>query len=254
MILGGLVCIRDGDWLDYCWRECVRSLLPVCDNVTICLGSGSQDNTENFVREWVENEPKLNLCVYSWPDPKGDSDFWVKWMNYGREHCPADYILELDADEILGPCGREMELLRQREGRFTVAMNRLNFWRDARHTIPHGVCLAHRVIRMGPQNCWLPSDGAHSLGAEWVNMQTPSDINIFHYGFLRRRDAFFRKAKALQSYFFDNYDDRLQRADAEGGAWMENPIVSPWVNDVVPYTGKHPDTAIEWLRERGLHD
>jgi glycosyltransferase involved in cell wall biosynthesis len=253
MKLGGLVCVRNGDELDYCWREAVKSLLPVCEVVTICDGE-STDGTQEEIRKWMLDEPKLNLCVYPWPNPKGDSDFWVKWLQYGRMHSPSDYILQLDADEVLDDCSHGLIEFYKKStySRFTVKMERLNFWRDHRHLIPSGVCCSDVVIRMGPQDVWLPSDGIHEKGAEWVNMaREGTSIRIFHYGFLRKREQWFKKAKALQNYFFATYDPRLAAAEKHEGNWSEMPGVTGWENNLVKYDGQHPHIALNWLRERG---
>src|SRR6267154_485723 len=101
MRFGGIVCVRNGNLLDYCWKESVQSLLPVCDKVVICIGSGGEDDTEYEAREWSYREPKILICIYDWPNPKGDVDFWVNWLQYAREHVPQDYIIQLDADEVL---------------------------------------------------------------------------------------------------------------------------------------------------------
>src|SRR5215472_16653087 len=134
MSLGGSVCIRNGNELDFCWRESVRSLLGVCDVVSLCDGE-STDGTQEETREWMKSEPKLSLCVYPWPDPKGDADFWVKWLNYAREHVAADWHFQLDADEILHEkCYDEVRRFVSGPRRSAV-VTRHNFWKDHRHTI-----------------------------------------------------------------------------------------------------------------------
>ncbi len=91
-------------------------------------------------------------------------------------------------------------------------------------------------------------------------MALDSPIEIFHYGFLREREAFFRKAKALQSYFFGTYDSRLEAAEertrilkAEGkdGNWMDHCDME-WIDELVPYLGHHPTLMKSWLEGRGL--
>lgn len=250
MKLSGLICIRQGDELDYSWRESVKSLLPVCDSVCVCDGE-STDGTQEDIRDWMRHEPKINLCVYAWPNPVGVSTFWTDWLNYARIHCQGDYILQLDADEILDDRSYPMvEAAKKREGRFGLWCNRINYWRDPQHTIPHGVCLAHRVVRFLPQNVWLPSDGSDPRGAEATNMAMDSEITIHHVGFLRRRDAFFRKARALQSMFFNMYDKRLEDAEALSGNWMEMPGVTGWENNCPEYKGHYPPLVRAWLEER----
>lgn len=242
--------MRNGDDLDYSWREAIQSLLPVCDVVTVCDGE-STDGTQDVIRKWMLTEPKIKLCVYPWPAPKGDPEFWVKWLQYGRQHCPPGWILQLDADEILHETSyAEIEHYKSRNARFSLRMKRFNFWRDAHSLIPKGVCCGHEVYRFGPQELFIPSDGEHPDGSNWIHMGITSDVEIFHYGFLRRRAAWFKKAKALQGMFFDSYDPRLATAEQADGNWMEHPAMPDWARNLVPFTGEHPELAKAWLKAR----
>lgn len=252
--LGGIICLKDADHLDYNWRHSLKSLLDVCDMVTLCVASQNDDATEHHARWFQAVEPKIKVCIYPWPDPKGVSEFWVDWLNYARQHTPTDMVFQLDADEVLSEKSYDtVRELKQREGRFSVWCQRHNFWRDAQHLIPDGVCLARRVIRMLPQNIFLPSDGADPRGAEATTLaiEPPETVHIMHYGFLRKREAFFRKAKALQGFFFNDYDPRLDAADKAGGNWMEHPGVVPWQNELDEFKGEHPEIIKPWLIERG---
>lgn len=252
MTLGGNICIRNGNELDYCWRECIESLLPVCDLISVCDGQ-STDGTQEEIRAWQEKEPKIVLCVYPWPNPQGDSDFWVNWLNYGREHVRADLHLQLDADEVLHENSYEtIQKIKDISDRASYVFDRYNFWRDTSHLVPHGVNLGHRVVRLAPQNVWLPSDGYHPTGAECMMMvrDAPGRLEIMHYGFLRKPDAFFKKARALQGYFFNTYDQRL--ADAETHPkWMEKPGITGWEGNLLDFNGTHPERMRGWLEQRG---
>lgn len=253
MSLGGNVCIRNGDTLDYPWRESVQSLLPVCDVVVACDG-GSTDGTLEELKTWCEREPKLKLCEYPWPNPKGDIDFWVNWLNYCREHIPCTHQIQLDADEILDERSyRAVQYYNRDSPRHTLRCKRLNFWRDQKHLIPYGVCLADTVVRLAPQEMWLPSDGPHPRGSEAVQAAIDSHIVIFHYGFLRRRAAYFEKSKQLHGFFFNGYDQRLIDAEKDtehGGNWMDKIKNVEWTERLVPYDGHHPKIAHQWLKDR----
>jgi len=252
MTLGGNVCIRNGIELDFCWRESIRSLLGVCDHVTVCDGE-STDGTQEEIREWLKTEPKLRLCVYPWPNPQGDPDFWVKWLNYCRDHVRADWHLQLDADEVLHEDSypRVLEFIARARVPCSAICKRHNFWRDHRHTIPEGHALGKHVIRLAPQNVWMPSDGYHERGKTICEMAQAAEIHICHYGFLRRREQFFKKEKLLQGYFFGGpFDWRVTGVEKKEGNWMEQIEGIEWINNLDYYHGTHPKVVHQWLKER----
>ncbi len=236
--------------MDYCWRQSIQSLLPVCDQVVVCDGQ-STDGTQEEIREWVKREPKLALCVYEWPFPHHDPDFWVKWLNYSREHLQTDYHLQLDADEILSEESYAEVLEHKKRPPHSVWCERLNFYRDHRHLIPHGWALGHRVVRMAPQRVWLPSDGSHPKGHEAITMARESGIKIFHYNWLRKREPYFEKERQLLQMFFNAVDPRMTEAEKTTGNWMTQIKNVEWINSLIPYNGAHPPVIHSWLRERG---
>lgn len=248
--IGGNVCIRNGTSLDYCWKESVLSLLPVCDSVVVCDGE-SDDGTYLEIQEWAGREPKLAVCVYKWQNPKGDVNFWTDWLNYARIHLHTDWHLQLDADEVLHEKSYPEILEFVKHGNRSAICTRHNFWLDHRHTIPDGVCVGKQVYRLAPQRLWMPSDAPNPLGDELCGMTVPSAIEIFHYGCLRKRQAFFDKAKLIQGYFFNSYDPRLDVADKVEGSWMAAPCMAEWNHRLDPFTGTHPAIMKGWLAERG---
>lgn len=251
--IGGAVCIRNGIELDFCWKQCVESLLPVCDQVVICDGE-STDGTQEEIREWLKKEPKLKLCIYPWPNPKGDINFWVNWLNFAREHLRTDWHFQLDADEILHENSYDEVRRFAREGkRRTARMTRYNFWGSLTELIPNGHCLGKFVTRLAPVDVWLPSDGPHPDGAPAIRMAEDTSIRIYHYGFLRDREAFFRKERKLQEYFFNSHDARLEAMKAYEGNWMKTPNVMEWQSKLDRYEGSHPKVIHEWLKARGYH-
>lgn len=256
--IGGNVSIRNGNALDYTWREAIASLLPVCDTVTVCDGCSDDGTWEEIQRMSAEN-PRIRTVQYAWP-PKsiGTADFWVDWLNYTREHIKEDFHLQLDGDEVLCPTAiptlqRYRQILNPGD-RVAFNAERLNFWRDSRHLAPRGRLCGHRVIRFAPTDVWLPSDAPHPKAEAAVAMARHPDetIFIFHYGFLREREAFFTKAAACRYYFFGNdaEDPRITEVRGKPGNWMEQINGVEWSRDLVPYKGGHPPQMIPWLSKR----
>lgn len=248
--LGGNVVVRNGDLLDYCWRESIRSLLPVCDVVSVSDGE-STDGTQEQLREWQKSEPKIVLNVYPWPDPKGHPEWFADWLDYNRQHVKADWQIQLDADEILHENSyAEIRSFIERPQQSAI-VTRYNFWRDHRHTIPEGQCCGKRVVRIAPQNLFLASDGYDPRGEGAAALARPTSIEVMHYGFVRNPDKFFEKERLLQGYYFNTYDSRLEAAQKAGGNWMTHEGVTGWENSLDNFTGSHPAVIHEWLKERG---
>lgn len=261
--IGGNVSIRNGNSLDYSWKEAVESLLPVCDTVTVCDGY-SDDGTWEDIEAWSTRDPRIQPLRYPWPPESiGTGDFWVDWLNFTREHIHEDYHLQLDGDEVLCPTAyATLNWFRQTLNpgdRVVLQAERLNFWRDARHLAPHGKLCGNRVIRFAPWDMWLPSDAPHPKAEEAMRLARDPDhtIFIFHYGFLRHRAAMFEKAARCRYYFcgtqFINREDpRIAAVRDKPGNWMERIEGIDWINDLLPFDGQHPPQMIPWLTERGF--
>jgi len=251
MTLSGFICVRNAFDLDYCFTESIRSLLDVCNEVCVC-DSDSTDDTKRYLDQWARQEPKLTLANFPWTDPKGDPAWYVGWLSYARDHLKTKggFAITLDADEILHE--HSYDLVRYAaNNELVLTCHRYNFWGDASHLIPHGECCGHAVIRVGPQKLCFPSDYPDPRCEEMMRLAKPSNVQIMHYGFLRERSAFFRKARAVQRIWANSYDKRLDDADKAGGNWMANPNVVPWTKDLLPFTGSHPAVIIPWLQKRG---
>jgi glycosyltransferase involved in cell wall biosynthesis len=250
--LAGILCVRNGDRLDYGWREAGRSLLGVCDELVLS-DCDSDDGTRQAMDEWAAKDSRITLCNFPWTDPRGDNMWYPTWVNYARQHCKSDHVIALDADELLHEDSYE-EVRHAAENALTLICNRLNFWRDTRSLIPRGECCGCEVIRVAPANLWIPSDYPDPRADEAMKLAVASNVQILHYGFLRKRTAFFEKAREVQRIWANDYDPRLDAADKAGGNWMEHDGVVPWKDQLVPFTGTHPEIAKGWLRERGFTD
>ena len=191
------------------------------------------------------------MNVWPWPNPKGNPLWYADWISYGREQTRAHWQFQLDADEILSEKSYEEVRKFITEGNRTAIVTRYNFWRDHKHLIPEGQCLGKYVIRLAPQRLWLASDGFDPRGIEAPQMSRKTSIEIFHYGFIRKREQFFRKERLLQNYYFNSYDSRLEAVEGVAGNWMDDPRVSDYSRNPDPYDGHHPAVAHTWLRERG---
>ena len=249
MSLGGFVCIRNGVRLDYCFVEAIVSMLPICDQIVVSE-SESDDETRTVLNHMAEKISRLTIVDFAWPDPKADISFYPRWLNSARRHLKTDYACYLDADEVFHEKSYS-EILRVVKEQKVAMCRRYNFWSDSQHLIPAGECCGIDVIRIGPSNLDFPSDYPTPESAEISARADRFPIEIMHYGFLRRREAFFQKAKSVQRIWANDYDPRLEAADKAGGNWMANPVVAPWINRLEKFNGTHPVVIRRWLKDRG---
>ncbi len=249
--LAGIVCIRNGETLDYSWKEAGQSLLEVCDELVIC-DSDSTDGTRQLMDEWAAREHRITLANFPWTNPIATNEWWVDFLNYGRSHAKSENVFLLDADEILHEDSYDIVRKGADHGTAYFA-RRFNFWRDSQHLIPEGVCCGTKVLRGGPRDYWFPSDypDPHGRDEPIMKMAVESNVKIMHYGFLRKREAFFKKAREVQRIWAGSYDPRLASAEAYEGVWSTMPGVTGWEDKLVEFKGTHPELAKAWLRERG---
>lgn len=104
MKISGFTLVRHGEEFDYPYLESIRSLLPIVDELVVNIGVG-QDETENKIKKFAENEPKLKIFVSDWPlnDPFKQKGGQVlsEQTNLVLDRCTGDWCVYLQADEVL---------------------------------------------------------------------------------------------------------------------------------------------------------
>lgn len=253
--LSGYTIVRNAIKGDYCIRESLLSMLPICDEVVVGDAS-SDDGTTEMLTVMASKHPKIRVVRQEWVQPNGNPKWFVSWINLTRRELRFDTQLMLDADEVLGSgCYKHLKALVSTGT--ALWCSRLNFWRNAQTLIAKGETCGHEVVRFGPSDLFMPSDepyGFHPhFGPEPVIRRRAKRIHpmpvIFHYGFLRKREGMIEKSKVNLRAFFGGFDTRLSKA-------MLHPE-KPWQDFLIHkkphtrYDGPHPKHCHEWLKERG---
>jgi len=251
--LGGFTVVRNGVSLDYCFELAIQSLLNVCEQVVV-MDSDSTDGTTEILERWAEKEPRLKLVNRPWTNPKGVSHHWfVGWLNEARQHLTTPMHVYVDADEILDDRPEAIAALREAvEGRKCLRVDRLNFYRDPQHLIPFNECCGKWCVRVGPTEYECVSDQPIHPGEYRIVDEAVEEprIKIFHVGFLRDKDAFYRKARAVLDQWFGRYDPRLEEGEKRNVPVWETEC--EWKDRLVPYTDNYyPESVKKWLVQRG---
>jgi glycosyltransferase involved in cell wall biosynthesis len=249
--LAGILAVRNGFRGDYCWVEAAKSLLGVCDELVLA-DCDSSDGTSEAMRDWAAKDSRITLCNFPWTDPRGTNQWWVDFLNYARQHAKSEWIVQVDADELIHEKDYPEIRAAADEGKVLIC-ERYNFWASAQTLIPHGHCCGHEVVRVGPANVVMPSDYPCTGSDTIMSMAVPSTVGIYHYGFVRKKEAWWYKAREVHRIWNGDgpLDPRLVAAEEEGGEWARNHKVAEWVKDLVPFTGTHPAIIHPWLIERG---
>lgn len=264
--LTGIVPVRNGVSLDYCFEEAIKSLLPVCHEVIAC-DSDSSDGTRDKLDDWALAEPKLRVINYPWPllpspdqvqadqldRPAGNPRMLIRWINFAREHCRFDTQINLDADEVLDPRSHQ-EVRNAVADRIPRWFRRINFWGTPNWEAPHGTVCGEKVVKMGPSHMEACSDEPRPEGEPEIRRLAidGANLTIFHLGFLRHQDAFLRKSRVMQAALHNCYDPRLREAEKTGRNWVDcSPF--PEGKPLLPVNewAYFPDYVKAWLKARG---
>lgn len=143
-----------------------------------------------------------------------------------------------------------MKLLKKGQ---SLLCDRLNYWKTPHLLIPEGHCVGKRVVRVGLSKDWMPSDeGGYRKGDLPIldnAVDATTAVKIHHVGFLREKDAFYRKARVVLEGFFNTYDQRMEATEAANQPVSE--VAVEWGDKLVPFNGYMPDEVQKWLAERG---
>lgn len=249
--LSGFTVCKNALSLDYCIKECIESMLPVCNEVVVGE-MGSTDGTRELLDRMAAEDFRIRIVpIKDWTLERGMASWFVCALNEARAHLNYSHMLELDADEVLSDDGATREHIASAVlNTNAFCFDRLNFVRDASSLIPENECCGKYVCRIGPSHLWMPSDEPHARGdihlLDMAYIQPAA--KIYHLGFLRRRKAFFAKARVVLGAFFNEFDTRLAEAEAGGYHAFEK---FPWWNRLASYRGYYPKSVRDWMTARG---
>lgn len=243
--LGGSLFICNGLRYDYCFEEAIKCLLEFCDKVCVC-DAGSDDGTVEVLKELEATNPKLKvLYLNDWSNYR--TKFKLShFTNIAIEMLDTDYNFNLQGDEVLSE--RSYDAVRRAiAGGFEAIMcKRINLWGSpyTELNVPH-----HRkpcsteIIRLAKTK-YRSIDDAESIDAQCV-MNFVNDIEIWHYGFIRKREVMKAKIINMQRDVFElTPDAKLDNMEVfDSTAWFSG-------TDLKIISRPHPKIMKEWIAQR----
>ena len=207
--------------------ECIRSMLPIVDEVVANIGA-SDDGTREAVL--AAGRDKVRLLTEPWDLSLREKGLLLsRETNRGMERCTGDWVLYLQADEVLheddlGRLGEWMERAGRDPRIDGLSFRYLHFYGSPRWVQDHPFRWYRRAVRAVKNGRGVVSVGdalkfrrrvedrrspAHRRMAGGRSLRVramATDVTVYHYGWMRPPEVMVRKQKHL---------DRFWHADGE---------------------------------------
>lgn len=246
MGVSGFTFVRHGIRLGYPFRESIRSLLPVCDEVVVNVGDGRDDDgTLAAVRAMAEADARIRIVESVWdPEKRSGGRILAEQTDIALDACGQDLALYLQADEVL----HEDDAPAIRAGFAAMAADPaieglLLSWRHfygSYHTVGTGRRWYRREVRGVRRSTgvrsWKDAQGFRIDGRKLRVLEVSA--RVFHYGWVRP-PRLMRERKIDFEHWWSA--DKVK------------PVVVPedWDYDprirVRPYEGTHPAVMADWI-------
>lgn len=247
MTLGGVFFIKDGIRFDYCFKESIKCLCELCDEVSV-VEVGSTDNTIrelNQLKELYSNLIVTNIPKDDW-DSRNGRERISFYQNIALSMLSTEYYYLQQADEVTHEdCFPEIRKAIETGGE-AFYVTRKNLWKDCNHELDvpqeRKPC-STEIIRLAKSHYKSVDDG-ESLEAP-ASTEFLNEIVIWHYGFVRRKEVMKAKIMNMQDGVFEiPHDPKLDNMEVfDWSAWFSE-------SDLKPITEEHPKFIKEWIKVR----
>lgn len=244
--LGGTLFIKDGVKFDYCFREAILSLKEFCDEV-IVVDAGSVDETVSILKTLEDSKTKIiYLDGSEWEQEQGREKLNY-FTNKAIEQLTTEWNFNLQGDEIVHEKSYEtIHKAINSELAESYMCTRINLWGSPymQLNVPQErkPC-SSQIIRLAKSEYRSWGD-AESLDAQCI-YDFVNDINIWHYGFVRKKEIMKSKIINMQKdVFLVDVDKKLDNMEVfDSTAWFTK-------EDLRPIDMPYPKIMKEWVKTR----
>lgn len=246
----GITMVKNAVKYDYCIKEAIESMLPVCDHV-ICVYVESEDGTLEILNSIDSNK----LQIIELPESEWDVIQGKERLSYitnigiqSADKLGFTYVLYVQADEVLSEKSYDSIKKAVNDNQEAYMCRRINLWKSPylELDVPiNRLPCSNYVIRLAKVR-YRAVDDAESIGAH-CNFDYAEQIKIWHMGFVRKKEVMKSKIINMQVGVFSmgDYDRKLDMAE------VFNPDL--WFNpeeDLKPISEPLPQLIENWAFER----
>ena len=244
--------IKNGVKFDYPFIEACISVLPICDELVVIDGFSSDGTYERLV-ELREKHDKVKVFQSPWD--REHYSVLSDLTNAAIEKCQCKYHFQIQGDEVLHEKyhDRLRDIVVNEEFDY-VFIGLIHFY-GGFYKIYKPKIFLDGTVRMA-RRALYPRIRSHS---DAFSFGTPDsdpnsykelrldDINVHHYGFVRKPRALVEKQEAFVKYFNVGQDPLYEKGLERGHIdWNDKFDISK-LDD---YTGTHPAPLLKWIEER----
>lgn len=244
--LGGSIFFYNPESMDYCWREAIKSLQGVCDEVVV-LDCGSTDGSQELVKEFADDKTRV-VCLPNkeWALMKGKEKL-SHFANMCKNMLTTEWRLDIQADEVIdersyGIIRAAIEL--DNEAYFC---HRINLWGDSQHQLnvsDDRKPVGNKIIRLAKTKYFSVDDSEGIFApASWLYWER---IKIWHMGFVRNKYIHTNKIEYMLTKVFGMGMD--EKVTAMNGVF--DPFSNFSREDLIPIQEPLPKVVQEWAAER----
>lgn len=249
MSLSVVTCVSNPISDEYYLSELINSVYAIADEIIIVNG----DNDDNELWQVIDKRylDKIKIYHNPWEDRMGKKMYHLQ-KSIGISHATCDYVLRLDADEVLMEEDHHKVLKAIKLGYPVYYFRVLHFWGDYKHiksgkndTDKDNDWYNDRVYLF--RNNMQIADSHDKYGNYTDNLvlenYEPADtiakrtsIRVFHYGHARSKNVYLKKKNKIERAFHPDWED-----------------LADWEFDfsgTVVYDGEHPKAMMERINAR----
>lgn len=247
MKVSGFTFVRNAVKLDYPVVEAITSILPICDELVVCVGN-SDDETEQLIRSIPSEKIKIIHSVWDDSLREGGRVLAVETDKAFDAISPdSDWAFYIQADEVvhekhLPTIQAAMQRWKDQKEVDGLLFNYVHFYAtykyigDSRRWYRNEI----RVIKNDKNiRSWKDAQGFRKHG-EKLNVKK-IDAGIYHYGWVKSPEKQQEKQKTFHKLWHS--DEAVQRMTGDADTFDYSEIDS-----LTLFTGTHPKVMDERIK------
>lgn len=245
MKVSGFTLCRNGVRLGFPFRESLRSLAPLCDEIVVALGEGEDNTAEELQKLSGELPCELKIVNTQWnPASVEGGSILAEQTNIALNATKHEIVFYLQGDEVLHEedyplIKKDLERLVQSQEAASLVFQWVHFFGD-QNTFVQSRKWYRKEIRAFKKSSGLRSyKDAQSfrkpVGGDWLCLPAiETRSRVFHYGWLRPAELMTIKASEFQQWW------------GQQNTFNKDSIFQPQYG-VSPYKEAHPAVMKDYL-------